>query len=196
MNRCFKAAPHKTLIPVTANIPKKDNLMPNNFTRDEDGVVIVKADTSMKKKLGAGKSLKSMLSEAVMEKAEKSMSANVPEMVNEIMSAMKVLKRVSAELKAGDPDPERINQIIEKSFEIKAKSGFCNYPMASSFSRFLYLFCEALVNVPLTAADINIISTCVTILSVIFERNFAGEGDNESLDDFFDESDISPFSGL
>ena len=170
--------------------------MTKNFTRDEDGTVFIKPDMSLKKKLGMGKSLKSLLGDAVVEKAEAAMIGSIPEIMNEIRSALKALQRTAGELKAGEVCAQPLVLIIEKAFEIKAKAGFCNYPMASSFARFLYLYCEALVNQPITAADINLISTNVTILTVIFERNFTGEGDNESLEDMFDESDVSPFSGL
>ena len=170
--------------------------MPKNFSRDEDGTVFIKADTSMKKKLGMGKSLKGLLRDDVIEKAESAMAGSIPEIMNEIKGALKTLQRTIAELKAGEVCSQQLVLIIEKAFEIKAKAGFCNYPMASSFARFLYLYCEALVNEAITAADINLISTNVVILTVIFERNFMGEGDNESLEDMFDESDVSPFSGL
>ncbi len=174
--------------------PKKD--LPKNFSCDEDGVVFRKADQSMKKKLGMGKSLKSLLKDDVIEQAESAMASSIPEIMNEIKSALKVLQRTVAELKAGEVCAQQMVTIIEKAFEIKAKSGFGNYPMASSFARFLYLYCESLVNHPVTAADINLISTNSIILTVIFERNFTGEGDNESLEDLFDDTDISPFTGL
>ena len=170
--------------------------LPKNFSRDEDGVVFRKADHSMKKKLGMGKSLKSLLKDDVIEKAESAMAGSIPEIMNEIKGALKALQRSVAELKAGQVCSQQLVMIIEKAFEIKAKSGFCNYPMASSFARFLYLYCEALVNESITAADINLISTNLIILTVIFERNFTGEGDNESLEDLFDDTDISPFTGL
>lgn len=174
--------------------PKKN--LPKNFSRDEDGTIFVKPDHSMKKKLGMGKSLKSLLKDDVIEQAESVMANTVPEIMNEIKSALKTLQRTVGELKAGEVASQQMVIIIEKAFEIKAKSGFCNYPMASSFARFLYLYCEALINEKITAADINLISTNLIILTVIFERNFAGEGDNESLEDFFDDTDVSPFSGL
>ncbi|MBY0429039.1 MAG: hypothetical protein K2Q32_07445 [Alphaproteobacteria bacterium] len=170
--------------------------MPKNFTRDEDGTVFIKADTSLKKKLGMGRSLKGLLKDDVIEKAETAMAATTPEIMNEIKGSLKALQRVVSELKAGEVCSQQLVIIIEKAFEIKAKAGFCNYPMASSFARFLYLYCEALVNEPITAPDINLISTNLIILTVIFERNFMGEGDNESLEDMFDESDVSPFAGL
>lgn len=170
--------------------------MAKNFTRDENGTVFIKPDTSMKKKLGMGKSLKSIIKDDVIEKAESMMADTVPEIMNEIKGSLKTLQRMVGELKAGEVCSQQMMLIIEKAFDIKAKSGFCNYPMASSFARFLYLYCEALVNEPVTAADINLISTNLIILTVIFERNFTGEGDNESLEDFFDDSDVSPFAGL
>jgi hypothetical protein len=171
--------------------------MSKKFTRDEDGVVIVKPDTSMKKRLGMGKSLKGLLGDSVIQKAEESMTATIPELMVEIKGALKELIRACANLKAGQVCTDELKTIIEKSFEVKGKSGFCNYPMATHFARFLYLYCEALVNEKMTSADINMISTCSTILMVIFERNFAGQGDNESLDEFLDdENDKSPFTGL
>lgn len=170
--------------------------MAKNFTRDENGTVFIKPDTSMKKKLGMGKSLKSIIKDDAIEKAEAVMADTIPEIMNEIKGSLKTMQRMVAELKAGEVCSQQLMMIIEKAFEIKAKSGFCDYPMASSFARFLYLYCEALVNEPITAADINLISTNLIILTVIFERNFAGEGDNESLEDFFDDSDVSPFAGL
>ncbi len=170
--------------------------MAKNFTRDENGTVFIKPDTSMKKKLGMGKSLRSIIKDDAIEKAEAVMADTIPEIMNEIKGSLKTMQRMVAELKAGEVCSQQLMMIIEKAFEIKAKSGFCDYPMASSFARFLYLYCEALVNEPITAADINLISTNLIILTVIFERNFAGEGDNESLEDFFDDSDVSPFAGL
>ena len=170
--------------------------MAKNFIRDESGTVFIRADNSLKKKLGMGKSLKSILKDDVIEKAESAMADNMPEFMNEIKGSLKALQRVVGELKAGEVCAQQLMLIIEKAFEIKAKAGFCDYPMASSFARFLYLYCEALVNEPITAADINLISTNLVILTVIFERNFVGEGDNESLEEMFDESDVSPFAGL
>ena len=171
--------------------------MSKKFTRDEDGTVFIKADHSLKKKLGMGKSIKSLLNESVIDKAEAGMSETLPELMGEIKDALKALQRIVAGLKPGMIASEDMRGIIEKSFEIKGKAGFCNYPMASSFSRFLYLFCEGLVEQEITAQEITMISTCVTILMVIFERNFEGEGDNESMEDFLnDPADVSPFAGL
>ena len=170
--------------------------MSKKFTKDEAGTVFVKPDTSMKKKLGMGKSLKVMLNNsAAIEKAEAAMSESLPELMNEIKGALKTLQRIVAGLKPGAVSGDEMRSIIEKSFEIKAKAGFCNYPMASSFSRFLYLFCEGLVEQKITAQEITMISTCVTILMVIFERNFEGEGDNETLEDVLEGGD-SPYSSL
>ncbi len=171
--------------------------MSKKFVRDEDGTVFIKPDTSLKKKLGMGKSIRSLLNETVVGKAEASMAETLPELMNEIKGALKRLQRIVADLKPGVVSSDAMRSIIEKSFEIKGKAGFCNYPMASSFSRFLYLFCEGLVEQEITAQDITMISTCVTILTVIFERNFEGEGDNESMEDFLnDPADVSPFAGL
>lgn len=170
--------------------------MPKNFTRDEEGIVFIKPDAGLKKKLGMGKSLKSLLNDAAIEKAETVLVQNIPEIMNEIKSALHALKRHIGALKPNEVASDDVKAIIEKAFEIKAKSGFCNYPMASSFARFLYLYCEALVNEPITPADINLISTNLIILTVIFERDFNGEGHNETLDDLYDSTDVSPFAGL
>ncbi|MDX1921607.1 MAG: hypothetical protein SFW65_00570 [Alphaproteobacteria bacterium] len=174
----------------------KKNL-PKNFTRGEDGTLFVKPDLSLKKKLGMGKSIKAMLNTSAIEKAEAAMQSTLPELMNEIKGALKTLQRIVGELKPGAVASDEMRAIIEKSFEIKGKAGFCNYPMASSFSRFLYLFCEGLVEQKITAQEITMISTCVNILTVIFERNFEGEGDNESIEDFIEDgADKSPFADL
>ncbi len=180
-----------------AKEPQPKKSLPKNFSRDENGTIFVRPDHSMKKKLGLGKSIKSMLNTTAIEKAEEAMQGTLPELMNEIKGALKSLQKIVAGLKPGALAPDEMRAIIEKSFEIKGKAGFCNYPMASSFSRFLYLFCEGLTETKITAQEITMISTCVTILTVIFERNFEGEGDNESVEDFLEDgADKSPFAGL
>lgn len=175
--------------------PPSKGFMPKDYTKDEDGVVIRKPDVSLKKKLGHGnKSLKALLTTAAVENAEKAMAASSPEMLDEIKKSLDELEAIVNSLRADKIAPLELKAIIEKGFEIKAKAGFCNFPLASSFARFMYLYAEGLMECELTAKDINLIGCCVNILSVIFERDYVGDGDNESLADFWDNEDArSPF---
>lgn len=167
--------------------------LPKEFTQDEDGVIFRKADTSMKKKLGFGKSLKAMLDDDIIEQAETAMMDNKPELMGEIFATMTELQNLITSLEADEIAKDTLKVIIEKSFDVKAKAGFCNYPLASSFARFMYLYAERFIEKEITLKDINTLTCCMTLLTAVFEREFVGHGENERFDDFW-EGEVSPFA--
>ena len=143
---------------------------------DEDGVVIHAPDLTMKKKLGPGKTLGSIITPSTVEKTEKVVANFEPEIVKEILAEFSELENIAAQLKPGTVATADLKTLIEKGFAIKSKAGFCNYSLASSLARFMHLFCETLLEKQLTAKDINIVSCFVNILKIIFERKIMGDG--------------------
>lgn len=143
---------------------------------DEDGVVVHAPDLSLKKKLGPGKTLSSIITPAAIEKTEKVVANFEPEIVKEILSEFSELETIASELKTGMVATDTLKVLIEKGFAIKSKAGFCNYSLASSLARFMHLFCETLLEKKLTQKDISVVSCFVNILKIIFERKIMGDG--------------------
>ena len=142
----------------------------------DDDVVIHAPDLSMKKKLGPGKTLGSIITPPTIEKTEKVVANFEPEIVKEILGEFAELESISTHLKPSMIANEELKKIIEKGFAIKSKAGFCNYSLASSLARFMHLFCETLLDKQLTAKDINVVNCFVNILKIIFERKIVGDG--------------------
>ncbi len=143
---------------------------------DDDGVTVHAPDLSMKKKLGPGKTLGSIITPAAVEKTEKVVANFEPEIVREILAEFSQLEAIAAELKPNTIATDNLKILIEKGFAIKSKAGFCNYSLASSLARFMHLFCETLLEKQLTVKDINIVSCFVNILKIIFQRKIMGDG--------------------
>ena len=143
---------------------------------DEDGVAIHAPDLSMKKKLGPGKTLGTIITPAAIEKTEKVVANFEPEIVKEIKAEFSELEDLSSKLTPGIVATDILHILIEKGFAIKSKAGFCNYSLASSLARFMHLYCETLLEKKLTLKDINIVSCFVNILKIIFERKIMGDG--------------------
>ncbi len=142
----------------------------------DDGVVIHAPDLSLKKKLGPGKTLGSIITPATVEKTEKVVANFQPEIIKEILAEFSELEDIASGLQSGTVATDILKVLIEKGFAIKSKAGFCNYSLASSLARFMHLFCETMLEKQLTIKDINIISCFVSILKIIFERRIMGDG--------------------
>ncbi|NDE89671.1 MAG: hypothetical protein EB059_00810 [Alphaproteobacteria bacterium] len=143
---------------------------------EDDSVTIHAPDLSLQKKLGPGKSLGSILTPPIIDKTEKVIAEFEPEIVKEILAEFSELEAIASKLMPDTVATDELHILVQKGFAIKSKAGLCNYSLASSLARFMHLFCESLLNKPLSLKDTNTIKCFVSILKIIFDRKIVGDG--------------------